>query len=289
MSSLPPWRSLMFVPANNQRFIESAARRNADALILDLEDSIPPVAKAGAREGLSQAVKTLEEADAALVVRVNRPLRLLVPDIEAAVLPHVRALVLPKVEGPEILKELDGLIAALESERGLPNGQIQIIAMIETALGLTHAAVIAGATARVRALVLGPEDLSVSLGCAVEPDILAHAAMTVLVAARSAGVTPLGYPGSMANHTDLVAYRGWLERGRAMGFEGAFCIHPQQVSILNEVFGVREVEQRWAEAVLDAYGEHERQGRGAFVFEDKMIDAPLIEKARRILARGGAR
>ncbi|MEO1016438.1 MAG: CoA ester lyase [Pseudomonadota bacterium] len=287
MKPLPPWRSLMFVPANNKRFIESAPRRGADAIQLDLEDSIPPSAKADAREALAAAVSNLAGQGAELVIRVNRPLRLMLPDLEAAVLADVSALTIPKVEGPEILLEIDQVIGELEAERGLERGAIRLIAMIETAQGLLQATEIAHATPRLGALVIGPEDLSVSLGSSVETDILMAPAMTVLIAARAAGITPLGYPGSMANHTDLAAYRQWIERGRAMGFEGAFCVHPGQVPILNEVFGMSEAERSWAEAILNAATKHEEVGTGAFTFDGRMVDAPIIEKARRILAKAG--
>ena len=143
MATLPSWRSLMFVPATGERFVAKAHTRGADGIILDLEDSIPAAEKQAARDALAAAAATVGQAGADVIVRVNRPLELCIPDIAAAVMPRVTALMLPKVMGPEHIRLLSEVVAAREAALGLPTGHTRFIGMVEThnngwAMGLLH-------------------------------------------------------------------------------------------------------------------------------------------------------
>src|SRR4051812_28746221 len=133
---LPVWRSMLFVPVTNERFLANAPKRGADVIQLDLEDSIPPDQKTEARGLVRQAAVTLAAASVQVIVRINRPWRQAVADIEACVCPEVLALTLPKVPDASHIRAVSELLSELEFERGLPQGHTGIVAMIETADGL---------------------------------------------------------------------------------------------------------------------------------------------------------
>lgn len=166
------WRSLLYVPGNNEKFIAKAQSRGADAIVLDLEDSVPDDRKASARDITAAALPELGGGPSRLLVRINGGLRLAVPDIEAVVQPGLSALFVPKCEAAEKLRLLSDLLYELEAERGLQAGSIGLVAMIETPLGLENAHPIARADPRVCALILGSEDFATSAGLAPTPEAL---------------------------------------------------------------------------------------------------------------------
>ncbi len=129
---LPPWRSMLFVPADKPRFVERAHTRGADAVILDLEDSVADAAKAGARDALAGSVAQVGSAGGGVLVRINAGLLQAVPDLEAAVIPGVQALVIPKVVEPGRLQWVSEAVTELELARGIPSGTVQLVAQIES-------------------------------------------------------------------------------------------------------------------------------------------------------------
>ncbi|MBW8270117.1 HpcH/HpaI aldolase/citrate lyase family protein [Caldovatus aquaticus] len=282
---LPTWRSLLFVPATAERFVAKAHTRGADAIILDLEDSIPPAEKEAARAALAAAARTVGQAGADVVVRINRPLELAVPDIAAAVMPEVAALMLPKVMGPEHVRLLSEVVAAREAARGLPPGHTRLIALVETPAALAHLNAIAAADPRLVALGAGGEDLATELESQPTPDAMYVFAMLAIAAARAAGILPMGVLGPFADFRDLEAYRAGLRRSRALGFACAACIHPAHVPIINEEYGPKPEEVERARRLVAAFEEAVARGQGAVAFEGAMIDLPIVERARRLLAR----
>ena len=284
-SDLPTWRSLMFVPATKPNFIAKAHTRGADAIILDLEDSVAPNEKELARKALADAAKTVSQAGADVVVRINRPMEMSVPDIAAAIMPGVRALMLPKVMGPEHVKLLSEVVAVREAAVGLTLGHTRFIAIVETPESLPALGAIAAADPRVVALGVGAEDLSTELGGSPTGDALYVYAMMVVAAARGAGILPLGSVGRFADFSDLQGYRESLKRSRGLGFACTACIHPLHVPIINEEYGVSAAEADRARRLLAAFDEAVKAGQGAVAFEGAMIDLPVAERARRLLAR----
>lgn len=285
MMTLPTWRSLLFVPATAERFVAKAHTRGADVVILDLEDSIPPPEKAAARAALPEAAATVGQAGAAVAVRINRPLDLAVPDIAAAVMPQVTALMLPKVMGPEHIRLLSEVVAAREAALGLPIGRTRFIGIVETPQALPHLAAIAGADPRMAALGVGSEDLSTELEAVPGADMLYHFGMMVVAAARGAGILPLGSIGAFADFRDLEGYRASLQRSRRLGFACTACIHPAHVPIINEEYGVAPAEADRARRLIAAFEDALARGEGAVAFEGAMIDLPVVERAKRLLAR----
>lgn len=285
---LPVWRSLLYVPTNVPKFVGSAADRGADGIILDLEDSVAPAQKAAARGMLPGAVLEAARRGADVLVRVNRPWRLLVADLEAAVIPGVAALALPKIESAEHIQAIAEIVDELEAERGLPPGGVRFVAMVETATGFFRIEAIARAHPRVVALTIGAEDLALSVGMLPEPEGLFYPKQQSVFAARAAGILPLGFVGTVAEYKDTGKFRATIQRSRRLGFLGAACIHPSQVAILNEEFAPTEAEVATAERMMAAYDAAMREGRGAVEFEGKMIDIPVVERARGVLARAAA-
>lgn len=285
MPNLPTWRSLLFVPAIAERFVAKAHTRGADVIILDLEDSVPPAEKEAARAALPGAAAQVGQGGAEVCVRINRPLELAVPDIAAAVMPAVTALMLPKVMGPEHVKLLSEVVTAREQALGLPLGHTRFIAIVETPQALPHLAAIAGADPRVVALGLGVEDLSTELEAVPSADLLYHFGMMVVAAARGAGILPFGSIGPFADFNDLEGYRESLRRSRRLGFACTACIHPLHVPIINEEYGPSAEEVDRARRLIATFEEGVAKGLGAVAFEGAMIDLPVVERARRLLAR----
>jgi len=286
--SLPAWRSLMFCPANAERFVAKAHTRGADAIILDLEDSVSPAEKASARTGVAAAARTVGQAGADVLVRINRELHWAVDDIAAAVGPEVMGLVLPKVMGPEHVRLLAEAVGARELMLGLPVGHTKFVALVESAAALEQLNAIARADARMVAMAVGGEDLATDLDAEPTADTLYVAKMLGLHAARAAGILPMGVLASVAGVADSEPYRAMLKRSRALGFACASCVHPAQVPLLNDAFGPSEAELERARRLVAAYEQGVAQGTGAVLFEGAMVDKPVADRAYRLLARAKA-
>lgn len=279
------WRSLLFVPVNVQKFVARAHARGADAIQLDLEDSVPESEKEQARQLVQSAAERVRRGGADVVVRINRPLDQAVRDIEASVCAAVDAIAVTKAASASHLQLLDELVGDLESRRGLPVGRIRFIAVVESADAFFRVHEIAKSTSRLAAMNLGTEDFALSAGMQPEPDALFYPKQHVLFAARAAGLMPLGFVGSVAEFGDREKFREMVRRSRHMGFEGANCIHPDQVAILNEAYSPLEEEIAMARRVIAGNDEALAQGRGSFAIDGKMVDVPIVERARRLLQR----
>ncbi len=282
---LPVWRSLLFVPVTAQRFVDGAARRGADAIILDLEDSVAASEKERARGLVPKAAAIVSRGGADVVVRINRPLRMAVRDIEAAVGPGVLALALPKVDSAEHVRLLAEIVDEIEAERGMALGTTRLIAMVETTAAFFRLAEIAGAHPRLCALTLGAEDFATSAGILPDAEALSMPKQMAVFAARAAGIMPLGFIGSIAEFHDLDGFRATIRRSRRFGFIGASVIHPSQVPILNEEFRPTTDEVDHARRVLAAYDKALAEGVGAVTVDGKMIDVPVVERARLMVER----
>ncbi|MGD9944982.1 MAG: CoA ester lyase [Burkholderiaceae bacterium] len=287
MRLLPAWRSLLFCPAHSDRFVAKAHTRGADAVILDLEDSVAPAEKPAARERLRDAAATVGQSGADVVVRINRELPLAVQDIHAAVGRTVSALMLPKVMGPEHVRLLAEVVAERELALGLPVGHTRFAVLVESAAALEQLPAIARADPRVVSLAVGGEDLATDLDAQPTADSLYVAKMLGVHAARAAGILPMGVLASVAEVADSAPYQAMLQRSRALGFACATCVHPAQVAPLNEAFGPTPEQLQHARRLTVAYEQGLVQGSGAVLFEGLMVDRPVADRAYRLLARAG--
>ncbi|MBA2474537.1 MAG: CoA ester lyase [Actinobacteria bacterium] len=280
----PRWRSLLFVPVVSERFVAKAHERDADAIILDLEDAVAPSEKERARTLVSEAAKTVGQAGADVLVRVNRPWRLAVDDLEAAIGPDVRGVVLPKVDSAEHVLALAEIAASVEEERGLPAGHTVFFPRIEGPKGLLDAAGICAAHPRVVAVGLGSSDYTFATGMEAGGAGNAIASFLVVNAAQAAGIVPIGLTGAIVGFGDLDAFRRSAEESRALGLRGAPCVHPSQVPILNEVFSPSEEELERARRVVEEYERALAAGQGAITVGGEFVDVPFYEQAKRLLA-----
>jgi citrate lyase subunit beta/citryl-CoA lyase len=287
-NDLPVWRSLMFVPVTAEKFVRTGADKGADAIILDLEDAVAPSMKDRARTLIEGAIPQVNRNGADVVVRVNRPWRTLVRDLEAAVIPGVTALMLTKVDSPEHVQAVDEIVTELESERGLVAGAMKFIALVETANGLFRIEQIAKSSPRVVGLSLGSEDFAADVGMQSDPEGLFYPKQHTIFAARAAGIMPMGFIGSIADFRDQEAFRAIVRRSRRLGFMCASAVHPLQVAVLNQEFAPDPAEVGRAERMIAAYDDAYAKGLGAVQFEGAMIDVPVVNRARSVVQRATA-
>lgn len=274
-------RSLLYVPGNAARFLEKAGARGADAVIIDLEDAVPPDQKDTAREMLAQAVPMVAAGGSRVFVRVNMGERLL-GDAAAATLAGAEALYLPKVDNVALLHRLAGHLERFEAGRA----PVGFVPLIESPEGLFEARAIARGP-RVVALSSGGEDLATSMGAKPTPEVLRQPKLMIHYAAKAAGVLSFGMFRSTADYTDLDAIREGAAEARDFGFDGASCIHPSVVPVLNEAFAPTPAELDWAARVIAANRAEAAAGRGAFTLDGRFIDAPIVARAHALLARFG--
>ncbi|MEI6758982.1 MAG: CoA ester lyase [Betaproteobacteria bacterium] len=282
---LPVWRSLLYVPANVERYVDQAHARGADAIQLDLEDSVPPSEKAYARKLIQAHAARVRRGGADVVVRINQPLSLAVRDIEAAVCPDVDAIAITKASGVSHLRLLDDLVSELESRRGMRVGHTRFITMIETADAFFRIREITTASQRIVACNIGGEDFSLDCNMVPGSETLLYPKQHMVLAASAAGILPLGFVDSVAGFGDWEAFRKMVRRSRDFGFQGAGCIHPGQVTIVNHEYRPGADEVALARRLIDMDAEAALDGRGSFALDGKMVDVPVVRRAQRLLRR----
>lgn len=274
------WRSMLYVPANVPRFVAKSPSAGADAVVLDCEDSVPADRKDEARAALAEAVPTARSGGSDVLVRVNRPLRIAVRDIEAAMAAGADGILLTKTIGPDHVVLAAEILA--DAERPM-----RIIAMIESAAALPRMVEIARASPLVAGLLIGAEDLAAECNAASDDDLIVLAKRQMVLAANAAGVAPFGTLGTVADYRDPERVRALVARSKRSGLLGATCIHPALVPVLNEGFSPSAEEVDLARRQLAAAEEAAREGRGSFSVDGRMVDEPILIRARRIVAQAG--
>ena len=287
-----PLRSMLFAPASHLRHAEKALAGEADAAILDLEDAVALEEKENAREAAASLLRArrLDDGGPLAFVRVNA---LSTPfaygDLRAVVGPGCDGIMHPKTESPEQVAILDWLLLQLERERGLAEGSIPLLPIVETAAGLQRVEAIAAASERIRCLNLGAGDFSLDTHMRRAPDAggLLWARVRVVVASRAAGLEPPidSVYFDLRDEAGLIAD---AEQAQAIGFQGKACIHPAQVAPVNRVFAPSGEEVERARRVVAAFEAALASGTAAIQVEGMLVDYPIAEEARRVL-RAAAR
>ena len=274
---------MLFAPGNHARRVEKALTLDADVVILDLEDAVAVAEKALARE---QVVAAFQAPRRALgYVRINAfDTPFCFEDLRAVVTPGVDGVVVPKVESPAQLVAVDWTIAALERARGLPEGGIDLMPIVETARGMAELRAVARSGTRARRLSFGAGDYTLDVGMrwTVEERELDHVRTAIVVESRAAGLEPpvdtvfirLGEPEAFRRSTELA---------RDLGFQGKLCIHPEQVGPVNAAFTPGDDEIAQSERYVAAFEEAEARGSASIQVDGYFIDYPIVEKARRTL------
>ena len=273
----------MFVPGNNPGMMADAHIYGPDSIMLDLEDSVTLAEKDAARLLVYHALQSVDYGNTEMVVRIN-PLN--TPfgrkDIEAVVRAGVQVIRMPKTETADEVREVEAEILRVEQRLGCV-GRTQIMAAIESALGVVNAYDIATASSRMMGIALGAEDYCANLQTQRTPsgNELQLARQTIVVAARAAGIDALDTVYSNLN--DMDTFRAEVEYIKSLGFDGKSIINPRQIEVVNEVFAPKEKDIAKARTILAAIKEAEERGSGVVSVNGKMVDKPVVIRAQRTI------
>lgn len=270
-------RSLLYVPASSERFIAKAHERGADAIVLDLEDSVVEADKDSAREGLAKAVAAVGRNGAKVFVRINAEPERRRRDAEAACRAGAFGLFVAKARMVEELWELGEALEPIERQAG--RDEMRLVPMIEEPGGVLDARPLARYE-RVLGLICGGEDLALALGARSVPDVLRVPKLLIHYAAKAEGKLSFGLMRSITDYSDIAGIEAAAADAHMHGFDGATCIHPSAVPVLNSGFSPSAEDIAWAERVVAAAAS---AGQGAFTVDGKMVDVPVIARARKIL------
>ena len=275
-------KSILYIPAHKEAYIEKAKLRGADIIALDLEDAVPEALKTEARSNLLDYCQQHLEGQQ-VWVRVNRPWMLLIKDLEAIVDQKVSAIIIPKTDNAARIQFIAEALADIERQKGLTIGHTGIIGFIESVEGLYNAREIAAANPRMLGLGMGTEDLALEMGMQNTLDTLYGPCQQLVMAARAANIQPIGLVGSMAEFRDIPLYQEQLNKGFELGFSAAFCIHPAQIEQVNTIYQPDQRLLNWADRVMNAWQKAQDSGEVVFEVDGKMIDWPVILRAKKIL------
>jgi citrate lyase subunit beta/citryl-CoA lyase len=276
-------RSLLFAPGNHARRVEKALSLPADGVILDLEDAVAISEKAATRKTVVEAFGNPRTGG--LYVRVNALTTAWCHgDIVAVVQAGLDGIILPKVEHAHELRTADWLIGNLERERGLPVGGIDLMPIIETALGVSNLSRICRSGTRMKRLAFGAGDFTLDMGMAwtrSEMELMPHRAACVLES-RAAGLEP-PMDTVWADLRDAEGFIASAQHGAALGFQGKMCIHPDQIAPANAAFSPDEAAVTHAERIVAAFDKAEAEGLASIQLDGQFIDYPIVQRARRVL------
>ena len=281
-------RSILFVPADQPEIVIKALRSQADAVCLDLEDAVAPRNKVAARNNLPDLLAQAVEHHKPVWIRVNSDLLNVAEDINA--LPKGQAvgaasIVVPKVQGWSQLQWIDEALASRFEADAKPS----MVAMFEDVATIHHfLSSTAPTTIKLAALALGTEDLSSDLGVKPNPQLLNLVLYDLVKLGRKLDVPVLGFPDSIAIITDTALLKDSVIRAQQIGSSGAFCIHPKQLDTVNRGFMPSAEEIAWAEATMTLEPLIDAEGVGVHPTTKRMVDPPVIDQARAILARDAA-
>jgi citrate lyase subunit beta/citryl-CoA lyase len=276
-------RSLLYVPVSSERFLAKAHERGADAIILDLEDAVAPAQKDAARARLGEAVATVRRNGATVFVRINAEPQRIRLDAEAACRAGADGLMVPKSRDHAAIAALGDFLSGVEKAIG--RNAMLLVPMLEDAGAVLDARPIATSSPRVFALMTGGEDLATALDAEPAPDVLRVPKLLVHLAAKAAGVRSFGLLRTVADYNDLEGIAQSAKEARRHGFDGASCVHPNVVPILNRAFSPSEAELDHARAVIAVADKAQAEGSGAFEFEGRMVDEPVVKRARALIAK----
>ncbi len=274
-------RSYLFAPGNHERRVEKALGLGADVVILDLEDAVAISEKKSTRDLINKTLK--QPRNCAVFVRVNAyDTEFCYGDICSIVSENLDGIVLPKLESLEDLRSIDWLLGNLEQERGLPNGSIDLMPIIETAVGLVNIREIARADTRVKRLAFGGGDYTRDLGMewTLKEDELLPVRSEMVLASRFGKLEP-PVDTVFIHIKEHDAFRSSCSNILGLGFQGKMCIHPDQVPVTNETFTPDPEEVKWSQRVVDEFAKAEKAGIASIQIDGYFVDYPIVEKAQR--------
>jgi citrate lyase subunit beta/citryl-CoA lyase len=286
-------RSWMFVPGHRQKMIDkSFGLTNVDAVMLDIEDGVAPAEKETARREIAAALDRVAQQGAvagtpARYVRINEVgHERMYADLTAIVRPGLDGLVLPKVDSPDQVEEVEEVLDRSEPDQGIARRAIQLLVAIESPRGLFQAQAIAAASPRVIGLIFGAEDFGKEMGLPLrregEARDLIYARSALVCAAASKNVQAVD--GVWPDLNDIEGLKTFALQSRRLGFTGMSSIHPSQIDAINAAFSPSAEEIEYCKKVVQAFEEARARGEGSIAFGGQLIDLPIVERARRTLA-----
>lgn len=281
-------RSRFIMAAHQKDNVEKAHTRNADAIALDLEDTVPEAEKLAARAAIKEGIPHVLKGGSEVIVRINHTRELLEGDLEGSVWPGLGSIYLPKCETADEIADVEKIIARLEVERGMTPGSVTINAVIETPRGYLNSEAIAGASGRIDSISLGNEDFCKDICLISGPETrngMLAVRMHLLIVARANFKMPMGMIDSMTGFSDTAAFE---EQGRLSykyGFQGSSCMHASNVEILNRCFSPAAVEVAGAKEIISVMEDAFAKGEAAAALNGSMIDMVHYNKAKALLER----
>lgn len=282
-------RTMLFLPGNTPNILQNGDALGSDAVIFDLEDAVAPDQKDSARILVRNTMKYLDFSKVEIIVRINsvdtafwkKDLETIMPLKPSMIMP-------PKTSCAQDVLTVDAYMSELEDKLGFERNTVRLIPLIETALGLENAYQIASASKRVAAIFLGGEDMTADLQCkrTKEGAEIEYARSRMVVAARAAGVDVYDTPFTDVNDDEGI--RIDAEKAKSLGFTGKSAISPRHVPVINEVFSPSQRDIDYAYEVMEAIRVAKEQGRGAIALRGKMIDAPIVNRAKQTIAAAEA-
>jgi citrate lyase subunit beta/citryl-CoA lyase len=279
-------RTMLFCPASEPKMYINAPIYRPDCIIFDLEDSVAYNEKDAARDLLCEAIKALDFNGSEIYVRINQlSTGIGVQDVKSVIKAGIKNIRLPMCESADNVKELEELVDRVEREYGLPEGITKFQCAIETTKGVLNAMEIATASKRVTSISFGAEDFTNIMGTERSKSKieLQYARTYIPIVAASVGIKSIDTVWSDVR--DMEGFREEVAEAKQLGFTGKSCIHPNQVMEVHKIYNPSEKEIKLARQVIEASREAERKGMGVTVFNGRMIDKPIIEKAEKILNR----
>jgi citrate lyase subunit beta/citryl-CoA lyase len=279
-------RSRLYVPGSEPKYFVNAALHGADAIILDLEDSVHASDKDSARLLVRNALRAVDFLQCERMVRINQ-LPLGLEDLDEIVPESPDLILIPKVESPSQIVEATARMAQIKADYGVTR-PIWLMPILESALGIENAFAIAQASDKIVALTIGLEDYTADLGVvktATGAESL-YARQRVVNAAHAAGVQAID--SVFGDVGDMEGLRTWGLQSRALGFEGMGCVHPLQIAVIHDAFAPTMAEIERARKIVAAYNEAQQKGLGVVSLGSKMIDPPVVQRALKLMARAQA-
>ncbi|MBR3979479.1 MAG: CoA ester lyase [Oscillospiraceae bacterium] len=278
-------RSMLFLPGNNPNMLINGSCLGADAVIFDLEDAVAPDQKDAARLLVRNTMRYMDFGGVERIVRINSAdTDYWQADLDEIVPQKPEMILLPKTNAAEDVLAVDAYMTALEEKLGFGQNTVGLMPLIETALGVENAYQIASVSQRVQAIFLGAEDLTADLQCKRTKGgaEIAYARSRMVMAARAAGVQVYDTPFTDVNDDEGIVVD--TEYAKGLGFSGKAAISPRHVEVINRIFSPTEKEIDYAYEVLEAIELAKRQGKGAIALHGKMIDAPIVNRAKQTVA-----
>jgi citrate lyase subunit beta / citryl-CoA lyase len=279
-------RSRLYVPGSEPKYFVNAALHGADGIILDLEDSVHVSEKDAARLLVRNALRAVDFLQCERMVRINQ-LPLGLEDLDEVVPESPDLILIPKVENPNQVIEVDRRIAEIKADYGITRS-IWLMPILESALGIENAFAIAKASEQIVAITIGLEDYTADLGVVKTTSGMEslYARQRVVNVARAAGVQAID--SVFGDVGDMEGLQRWGINSRALGFEGMGCVHPMQIAVIHEAFAPTSAEIERAQRIVAAYNEAQQKGLGVVSLGSKMIDPPVVQRALKLIARAQA-